>query len=319
VESADGFAAPYDLVVTLEDVFICVADEFEPNNSKTAAVDVAAGVHTATVCTSSDEDWYAVELSRDDEISVTLDFVHDDGDLDLYLYGPVATSVLETCSVAYYGSLECSEREEQPCECRSIGTADREELVGIAEESGTYYVRVDAFGTTAPKNNLYTVTIEVDRNCIEDPLEGDVPSTQATPAVLDFGEELTLAHTDLQLCYDDDWYQVDIPACARLVAQVDFEHDDGNLEVELLEAATETSCENAVLDCAAGEICRGFDGTCATGTESTGTVDVEAVAYPSAFDPALKTVLLHVYVAGEQAKTNYDLTLTLTEAESGCP
>ena len=66
----------------------CLNDSgLEPNDTCGKASLLTPGSYPdLTICKGGDADWYSIQLQPNDTLEVTADFVHADGDLDLYLY-----------------------------------------------------------------------------------------------------------------------------------------------------------------------------------------------------------------------------------------
>jgi hypothetical protein len=66
-------------------------DKSEPNDSCSKPRAVRAGTLSSRIVKVLDEDWYKISLPAGKTIDISLDFVHADGDIDLFFYGPVCS------------------------------------------------------------------------------------------------------------------------------------------------------------------------------------------------------------------------------------
>jgi hypothetical protein len=100
------------------------------------------GTYTGlSACEGSDPDWYSVDLSRNDVLDLTVDFDHDDVDIDVYLFDD-------------RGRLVDS----------ATGVTDQEVLAFTASRSGTHTFFVTAYadeGDAIVGGGDYTLTVAV--------------------------------------------------------------------------------------------------------------------------------------------------------------
>ncbi len=107
-------------------------DAFEPNESATDAAEISEGTYSDLEITSQDEDWFRIDAGGQ-EVSVTIQFSHSDGDLDLQL----RTESGEVIS-------------------QSAGTLDSETVQGVAD---IVWVRVFGY---ANAGGAYDMKVVVD-------------------------------------------------------------------------------------------------------------------------------------------------------------
>ena len=151
-----------------------------------------------------DSDFWPVPLMLRDTLTASIDFVHDDGDLQLKLYRPNGTVRLG-----------------------SSGRTDQESFNYQAESTGTYYLRVYGEGTDM---GVYTLDYTVDPYCEVDAKE---PNDMVDQAVA-VSEGDT---ADLWRCAgDDDYFKFAIPTgtvAQELTFTLSFELDDGELSLQV--------------------------------------------------------------------------------------
>jgi len=122
--------------------FQCLCtDDFgnEPNESCAQATPLEEGSYPGLGICTQDKDWYEIFLPAGKVLQATILFVHDLGDLDLYLYKEGG------CSASAKAS--------------SASSTDNEGFVFSAETSATYMLRVEGFG--AQDSNTYTLSVTI--------------------------------------------------------------------------------------------------------------------------------------------------------------
>ena len=135
----------------------CLDDFYEPNNSfAEAATPFGGTIYGLQIC-ESDEDYFRFYAEAGNNIQVDIDFIHGDGNLDLYLYSPSQT-LLDS----------------------STSTTDGETVsVSGVGSTGYYFARAVAAGTDENSYDLTTTvagvaqTIHADIGCI--PESGTLP------------------------------------------------------------------------------------------------------------------------------------------------
>jgi len=106
-----------------------------PGASTEDAAMISSGEHGPYQITEGETHYFAIELDEGDELTVTMVFSHEDGDLDIDLLGPDRTALDD-----------------------SFSTTDNEEVSVVAEQAGTYYIQPYGFGGAT---NEYTLQIQV--------------------------------------------------------------------------------------------------------------------------------------------------------------
>lgn len=114
----------------------CGDDLLEPNDEPTAPR-IDPGDYSELMACPNDPDYYAVALSRYDDLTVAVDFDHADGDIDLRLFDIDRETVLE----------------------RSASVTSNELVQWRAETDGIYLIKVYGFGSAT---NSYEMQITVD-------------------------------------------------------------------------------------------------------------------------------------------------------------
>jgi hypothetical protein len=112
---------------------ICVVDRFEPNNLAAAATPLNESITTRMTICGLEEDWFSVELGTYDILEVWAVFRHDQGDIDVSVFGPDGSQL---------GA--------------STSKSDDEELSVLAPALGVYTIRVRGNG---PIDNAYDLVV----------------------------------------------------------------------------------------------------------------------------------------------------------------
>ncbi len=213
-----GENVAYGISATVVGVVSC-DDEFEGNNTVADAVDIAPGSYDElSVCRPDDEfDFYTLYLEAGDAITVDVLFVDADGDIDIALLDTNGTTTIDS----------------------SASTTDNEQVEGVVEADGFYFIRVRMFTTNA--RNGYQMIIDAPERqapiCEDDLNEDDDDALTAT--ILD-GEI-----TGRTACAgDEDWFRVNVPQGFILDANLFFTHADGDMDLTLFDTDGETELVN---------------------------------------------------------------------------
>ena len=196
----------------------CTDDFWEPNNTAETAKPVTVGNYEKlSICdtdqTPIDADWFSVSLVGGQTLSVTLSFSHGQGDLDMALYKSNNPGV----AIA-----------------KADSATDNEVLSFGVDTAGTYLLRV--FGTgQASFASPYTMEISTTGlSCTEDVKE---PNDNFLQAVAIDGNSSIV---DLQYCPGDlDVYQVEVGCGQTIIASIDYNQFEGDLDVHLYRESDE--------------------------------------------------------------------------------
>jgi hypothetical protein len=219
----------YDLELTVFPDESCVEDGFEPDDALEDANGVGHGEYFATMCRDDFEelDYYRMELSAGDQVEITLEYDHGRisplDALPAVLYGP--------------GGLD----DFQDFTIRD-GLTDFDVMTGgsfrvTPDGAGDWYLAVGAGG--AGRFVEYTLNVEILAAECEEPDDVFEPNEDCAMA-----HELTLGDQVsgfvCGLTGDVDWFSVDVEAGERLEIHMDYFHFDGDLDVEVYEADSNT-------------------------------------------------------------------------------
>jgi len=190
--------AAYTLTATIEAGYQCSDDTFEQNDTLGSAWEIpwnylGTDIGPLRVC-PNDPDYYALDLECGQSLTALIDFVHAEGDLDLYLYGPDSPDL----------AIARSETE------------DDGELVELpaALRAGRYSLKVVGFPAEGTEN-AYSLVVETGAAtpCAADPLEPNDDQGQATA----LPDEASWA--SLTSCCDEDWFVVTLASGDALLAE----------------------------------------------------------------------------------------------------
>ena len=123
--------------------FECVCSDDggkEPNDTCNQATPLNAGTHSGlSICSGGDKDWYTFQLKAGQTLTATAKFIHNDGDLDMFLHKQ------GNCYLGY--------------EKGSASSNDDEELVYTTSTTSTFYLRVE--GANQSVSNAYTLILSI--------------------------------------------------------------------------------------------------------------------------------------------------------------
>jgi len=106
-----------------------------PGKQLEGAPEISSGTHGPYTVTDGEDHFFAVQVSEGDELEVTANFDHDEGDLDLDLFDPSGSRV-----------------------DRSSSVTDDESISVTASQSGTY--TIDVYGWSDASNE-YTLEVTI--------------------------------------------------------------------------------------------------------------------------------------------------------------
>jgi len=201
VEGYLGASNVYDLVIQ------GTGDRFETNDTLQTAANLGTlGSRyepTLTIHAAQDDDYFAFTASNAGVVSVTIEFPHDDGDLDLYLYDSQSNHV-----------------------ANSTSSTDDEGLSYTVRGGSNYFVRVEGYGDV----NVYDLEIELG------PLTNDRFETNDSPAqATDLGLAGIIEEGGLSI-HDDsdfDYYRLTAAGDGDLTVDLFFAHQYGDVDLRL--------------------------------------------------------------------------------------
>ena len=208
----------YSLLVVREEFIQCNDDSFEPNNTPNDAKTVASQVYSDLAC-CGDPDWYKIVLDTGDKLEVLIEFVQEDGDLDLWVFDSATAFGGET--------LSC----DNALGCGITETSDEQVTVESIPADGTYYIAVGPYQNA---KNTYHMTIVVTPQTQE--CQDDADEENDDP-VWGTGIVSTTTKPDQVLCpSDEDWYWVYLYAGQTVVVDLTFIHANGDLDLKLYDS-----------------------------------------------------------------------------------
>lgn len=220
VDSVDGVTGRQCFPEDLNCGQICFDDAYDGaqgNDTPDAAVPIEVGVHDALSICAQDQDYYLVRVEQGRSLTVRIRFENRAGDLDIAMRLPGAEAF-------DYQSLNADVDVEQLQE-RCLPTGG-EVLIGV-------FPYEDAI-------NQYTLEIEqgpgdCNRICANDRYDEAAPNDTLDDAVLFDDGELPVSEAGLRICRGDrDYYGFEAVAGQIIIAQIDFNHRDGDLDMRLV-------------------------------------------------------------------------------------
>ncbi|MBX3268859.1 MAG: hypothetical protein KF729_01275 [Sandaracinaceae bacterium] len=212
----------------------CVDDRYEPNDSLAAATRYSAPITDGRICPGN-EDFFRVDVPSGNEVSVSLEFMHAMGDLDLELRGADGTILGTSAGVRDV---------ERVTHCNAgAATSVNARVFGFGGAQNGYVLRADVAPDPAGC-------------CIDDGFSDD---TQASARALSFAGDV--ASADGTVCPgDDDWLAIPMSGPGTIDVLVVFEHARGDIDIALhdpsgtrLRAATSsTDDESLTVEVAGG-------------------------------------------------------------------
>ncbi len=201
-------ATGYDLVLSF-----CSPDASEPDNGpETAAPTGPFSNFDRTLCSPADEDWHRLDALASDILVVARAwFPEQEGDIDLYLFGPD----LELLAVG---------GNEGPLES----------IVHVTHAPGTHFLRV----VLAPEREISGLNYDLDLGleAVPSECEADVFEPNDSPAT---GRMLmSTIYEDLTACpEDEDHFVLPLGAGDEVELQLDFFDDEGDLDLLVFDPA----------------------------------------------------------------------------------
>jgi len=211
-------ANSYSLLAVREEFVQCNDDSFEPNDTPNDAGAVTADIYSNLAC-CGDPDWYKIDLSTGDKLEVLIEFVQENGDLDLWVF--------DSATVFGGDALSC----DNALGCGITETSDETVTVESILADGTYYIAVGPYQNA---KNAYDMTIVVTpqtQTCQDDADEENDDPVNGTGIVS------STTKPDQVLCpADEDWYWVYLYADETVVVDLTFLHADGDLDLKLYDS-----------------------------------------------------------------------------------
>jgi hypothetical protein len=208
----------YSMLVVREEFVQCNDDSFEPNNTPNEAKTVASQIYPSLAC-CGDPDWYKIDLVTGDKLEVLIEFVQENGDLDLWVF--------DADTVANADVLSC----DNALGCGITETSDEEVTVESIPADGTYYIAVGPYQNA---KNTYTMTVVVThqtQTCQDDADEENDTPVDGTGIVT------TSVKPNQVLCPgDEDWYWVYLYADQTVVVDLTFVNANGDLDLKLYDS-----------------------------------------------------------------------------------
>jgi hypothetical protein len=208
----------YSLLVVREEFVQCNDDNFEPNNTPNDAKTVSEQDYPGLAC-CGEPDWYKIDLNTGDKLEVLIEFVQEDGDLDLWVFDS---------ATAFGGdALSC----DNALGCGITETSNEEVTVESIPADGTYYIAVGPYQNAKNTYDMLIIVTPQTQECQDDADEENDDPVNGTGIVS------TITKPDQVLCpADEDWYWVYLYAEETVVVDLTFIHENGDLDLKLYDS-----------------------------------------------------------------------------------
>ncbi len=184
-------------------------DRFEENDIDTDAafISTVQNYHRSyPKCVSADDDWYEFELEAEHRLTLSLDFVHAQGDVDMLLYNLGGALIDWSDSIT-----------------------DAEEIVYSPAAPNRVRAQVILFDEWLENNLRY------DQWTVYD-LIVDLDDIYEENDILADAHPLSIGAYHHLICKDDDWYRVTLDD-EYLYCDLSFSHADGDLDVAIYDSS----------------------------------------------------------------------------------
>ena len=199
------------------------ADAYEPNNDhgNASSINLNSTVGSVNIHNSTDEDWWAFNLSTNDTAYVNITFTDSDGDLDLDVYR----------GTTYLGS--------------SGSITDDESYTITGATAGTHYARVYGYGGDT---NNYSIMISIGGGSSTNSSQNDAGSGGDAGGTASTAYNLSVTSGATYMGYVDqtdyqDWYRITVPTSQGIAASLAFNgqsNGTNDLDFYLLDSLTST-------------------------------------------------------------------------------
>jgi hypothetical protein len=206
----------------------CSSDAYEPNNTHSEAPLLNSGESISAQACLFDDDYFAITLEADSVVTVETTSIIPTGDLDLYL-------------LSIDGSTELA---------HSLGDTSNESIIDFyIPEAGTYYIKTSLYSdlslSTSGASYDLTLNITEAQACEIDIYEENDSWNNTTVITVANGTSLD----DLTICpEDEDWFSFELLEHEQLTVTVDFDNDNGDLDINLKDINNNTLASSNTIE-----------------------------------------------------------------------
>ena len=175
-------------------------DTYEDNDTYQTAVALNGSSATGLYVCDTDSDWFLIQGTAGELLTIDASFVHADGDIDIKLYDATDSE----------NSIDSS-----------TGISDNETITYFVETTGTYYLEVLYFSVASTGSNTYSLNITTGAppECPGDFAESNNSMTTAANLV---------TFASLQVCeFDEDWFHTTLNPAEQINVLINFDIEDG--------------------------------------------------------------------------------------------
>jgi len=191
-------------------------DPLENNDTRADAVAITAGTYDMLVCGQPiDDDWYKVALEPGETLTARIDFLHSEGNIDLFLFDDT-------------GSMQTVDRSQT--------TADFEEVTFTTARAQEMFIKINTYSGVPSNTYTLTTTVTPAPPCADDAQEDDDTAATAEPV------NAPGLYPALAKCEDDDdWITFDVTEKQQAEVYVNFNSTDTELDIFLYDAVDATT------------------------------------------------------------------------------
>ena len=197
------------------------SDQYEANNTMSSAYDFgtitssdAADLDNLTIHAAGDDDYYKFAINSAADISVTVNFDHDEGDVDIELLDSAGNWV---------GS--------------SATTSDEESIEIEGLSSGEYYLRVYGYADAVSSSYSIDASITIEESAhSQDAYEtnGNFNAAHSLGSIT--SASTVVSNANIHNTSDEDYYSFTLVSGQNLGLEAIFSHTSGDLDIEILDS-----------------------------------------------------------------------------------
>ena len=204
-EAGETIGNTYDMVIDSYTMTPCLPDQLEENDDISSPSPLTPGAFPNLSACPEDEDWYTISLNEAEKINIDVAFNHLLGDIDIYFFSQNGTLISTSTTLT-----------------------DNESIEFVPPVSGNYIFKIHMLTEGGLDfGNAYSLEIITEQLpiCPEDQFEPNdslEESTTTEPG----------SYTGLNSC-NDDWYHLEVKRTQTLQVDLQFTHQQGDLDAEL--------------------------------------------------------------------------------------
>lgn len=201
-------------------------DPLENNDTRAEAVSIAPGVYELLVCGQPlDNDWFTIRLNPGETLTVRADFLHSEGNIDLFLF---------------------DDSTSNQAVVRSQTSADFEEVTYTTVREQDLFIKLNTYSGVSSNTYTLTTTVTPAPACADDALEQNDVAASASALVAPG------LYDNLAKCEDDDdWYSFEVTENQKAEVYLNFKGNGTELDIELYDDVAGTTLVDSAVGTAA--------------------------------------------------------------------